>query len=443
MIKKYDVAIVGGGIAGASLLYVLARYTNIGHIVLVEKNDSFGSVNTHPHMNSQTLHTGDIETNYTIEKSKSVKEATDLLITYLEKYVSHDAYDKNSKMVIGVGTKEVSELEDRFREFSLLYPYLQKIDKEGIAKIEPNILNERDMDEEIIALSTIGYTVDFQQVAQSLIQEALKTGKVSIEKNSEIIDIEGEKGNFYLSMTQGEVRAKTVAVMTGPHSLLFAKQMGYGKHLGLLPVAGNFYFSKKKNVLNGKVYTVQNKKLPFAAVHGDNEIHDKGVIRFGPTAKVLPMLERGNYESVLEFLKTSVWSLKGIWSLLRIISDRTLFLFVLKNMLYDLPVVGKYFFLQQVRKIVPSMKYSDIYFAKGMGGIRPQIVNTETGNLEMGEAEIVGNGIIFNITPSPGASVCLKNAHIDAERLVSFLGDSFVFNIDEWNEEFKKENVLV
>lgn len=441
MIAKFDTAIIGGGIAGASLLYVLSKYTNMKHIILLERNNSFGAVNTNPRMNSQTLHAGDIETNYTFDKSKSVKEATDLLIVYLEKYAKH-AFKKHSKMVFGCTVSEVNELEKRFEDFKTLYPKLRKIYRSEIKKIEPNVILGRNETEPVIALATDGYTVDFQQVAQSLINEALKTGKVTVEKNAEIIDIDGEKGNFYLSMTQGEVRAKTVAVMTGPHSLLFAKQMGYGKHLGLLPVAGNFYFSKKKNVLNGKVYTVQNKKLPFAAVHGDNEIHNEGVIRFGPTAKVLPMLERGNYESVLEFLKTSVWSLKGIWSLLRIISDRTLFLFVLKNILYDLPVVGKYFFLQQVRKIVPTMKHSDIYFAKGMGGVRPQIVNTETGSLEMGEAEIVGDGIIFNITPSPGASVCLKNAHIDAERLVSFLGNSFVFETDKWNEEFKKEAVF-
>ena len=36
--------------------------------------------------------------------------------------------------------------------------------------------------------------------------------------------------------------------------------------------------------------------------------------------------------------------------------------------------------------------------------------------------------IIFNITPSPGASTSLKNAENDAKTIVKFLGSGFKFN---------------
>src|SRR6185503_224060 len=64
----YEVAIVGGGIIGTALLYALARYTNISHIVLLEKHAAFATVNSSSDNNSQTLHFGDIETNYTADK---------------------------------------------------------------------------------------------------------------------------------------------------------------------------------------------------------------------------------------------------------------------------------------------------------------------------------------------------------------------------------------
>jgi malate dehydrogenase (quinone) len=46
----------------------------------------------------------------------------------------------------------------------------------------------------------------------------------------------------------------------------------------------------------------------------------------------------------------------------------------------------------------------------------------------MGEAKIVGDDIIFNITPSPGASTCLKNAMRDTRTLLSFLDGDYAFD---------------
>ena len=65
---------------------------------------------------------------------------------------------------------------------------------------------------------------------------------------------------------------------------------------------------------------------------------------------------------------------------------------------------------------------SELKFAKGIGGTRPQIVNNTTRKLEMGEAKLTGEKIIFNITPSPGASTCLGNAYSDTSKIIEFLG---------------------
>ena len=49
-------------------------------------------------------------------------------------------------------------------------------------------------------------------------------------------------------------------------------------------------------------------------------------------------------------------------------------------------------------------------------------MDTKNKKMNMDEAKIIGDNIIFNITPSPGASVCLKNAENDARKVVEFLG---------------------
>ena len=44
----------------------------------------------------------------------------------------------------------------------------------------------------------------------------------------------------------------------------------------------------------------------------------------------------------------------------------------------------------------------------------------------LGEASIdPGDGIIFNMTPSPGATSCLGNAERDAIKVCEFLGKKF------------------
>jgi len=105
------------------------------------------------------------------------------------------------------------------------------------------------------------------------------------------------------------------------------------------------------------------------------------------------------------------------------------------NFLYDLPVVGRRLFIRQIRKIVPTMKLKELKYAKGIGGTRPQIVNNTTRKLEMGEAKLTGDNIIFNITPSPGASTCLGNAFSDASKIIGFLGDGYNFD----KEAFEKD----
>lgn len=433
--NECDVAIIGGGITGAALLYVLANYTNISRIVLIEKYNDVAQVNSHYNNNSQTLHFGDIETNYTLEKSGRVKEAAEMLLQYMERFAK-DSFVKGYKMVLAAGDEEVADLERRFEEFRALFPKLKKIGRDELVLIEPKVIEGRDTNEKVTALYTEdGYAVNFQKLSRSFVKEAQKSGKdIKIFFNTEVKEIQKSKDGYALITSDGSLEADIVAVMAGPHSLVFAKSMGYGKNLGILPVAGSFYYAD--NVLHGKVYTMQIKKLPFAAIHGDPNVNNLKETRFGPTAKVLPLLERHNYRTILDFLKTSVWNFAGVFSLVKIISDPILFWYVIKNIGYDIPVIGRWLFLQDARKIVPSLHYEDLHFGKNLGGIRPQVVNTITKKLEMGEAEIVGNKIIFNITPSPGASVSLKNAEQDALKIIGFFKSKFHFDQDRWCEDF-------
>jgi malate dehydrogenase (quinone) len=164
-------------------------------------------------------------------------------------------------------------------------------------------------------------------------------------------------------------------------------------------------------------------------------VHSDSVTRFGPTAKPIFQLERYNWSTFSEYWKTFGLGLSPVISLFSIIFDRVLFNYIVVNFLYDLPFLGKRLFIRQIRKIVPSIKLSELKYARGIGGTRPQIVNNTTRKLEMGEAKLSGEKIIINITPSPGASTCLGNAYSDTFKIIEFLGDKYKFN----KEAFEKD----
>jgi len=438
-ISSYDVLIVGGGVVGTALLYTLSKYTDIKNVGLIEKYSDFGLVNSASYNNSQTLHFGDIETNYSIDKARSVKRMADMVMKYLENEKKPTSgkkiFSKYSKMVLAVGKHQVEELKKRYPPFSELFPKLRMIGREEIGKIEPRVLEGRDPGQEIIALVTEdGYTVDFKRLCHSFVDNALiKNPNLDIHLDTKLLTISKTGDHYKILTNKGELKASVVIIAAGGHSLMIAKSLGYGKDLAVLSMAGSFYTAPK--VLNGKVYTIQVPKLPFAAIHGDPEVHSEQVTRFGPTAKPIFQLERHNMSTFPEYWKTFGLGLNPIISLMKIIFDKVLFSYIFMNFLYDLPVVGKRLFIKEVRKIVPSLKLSELRYAKGIGGTRPQIVNNTTRKLEMGEAKLAGDKIIFNITPSPGASTCLGNAYSDTQEIIKFLDNKFRFD----KEAFEKD----
>ncbi len=427
MSGEYDLVIVGGGISGASLLYTTAKFTDIDSIALIEKEPEIGAINTDHTNNSQTLHFGDIETNYTLEKAEEVKEGAELLAGYLENHdPDREMHAKRSKMVLGVGDEEVETLERRYEEegFGDLFPKLRPIGREEIADLEPKVVEGRDPDTEMLALQTPdGYVVDYGATAGSFVEAVADDDGVDVFTGTEVTDITPTlEGHTIATDDAGRFDTDATVVAAGSHSLQIAKELGYGQDKVLLPVAGSFFLAD--DLLNGKVYTLQMKKLPFAAVHGDADVHDGSITRFGPTAKLVPTLERGRISTVGDFLDVFGLNAASFLSYANILADRILLPYVLRNLVYDVPEIGPRQFLPQVQKVVPSVELDDIERAKGYGGVRPQIVDTKEKSLDMGEAKIVGDDVIFNITPSPGASTCLKNAMRDTHTIVDFLGDA-------------------
>ncbi len=385
--KLFDTAIIGGGVAGTSLLYTLAEFTDMKSVVLFEKYEELAMLNSNPKANSQTLHVGDIETNYTYEKAQKVKRNASYVSNYIyNRDGLEDLGYVRDKMVLAVGEEEVSKLRERYETFKTLYPYLELWDGDFLREHEPKLMEERT--EPVLAMGAREQitTVDYKRLSESFAEDALATDKnIQLHYNEEVTEIRKEKnGNYVLCTQNGEFHARTVVVNAGAYSLLFAQEMGFGHEYAILPIGGSFFFTKEK-LLNAKVYTMQNPKLPFAAIHGDPDCTQAWHTRFGPTAFALPKLERYHSLHVKDLLHALNIDKDVTKVYLNLFADSTIRRYILKNFIEEIPLVGKEVFIEDARKVIPSLCVDDLTFAEGYGGMRPQIIDKQKHELLLGK----------------------------------------------------------
>ncbi|MGN8530116.1 FAD-dependent oxidoreductase, partial [Helicobacter pylori] len=371
---------------------------------------------------------------YTPEKAKKVRLSAYKTRQYaLNKGLQNEVIFETQKMAIGVGDEECEFMKKRYESFKEIFVGLEEFDKQKIKELEPNVIlgaNGIDRHENIIGH---GYqkdwsTMNFAKLSENFVKEALKLKPNNqVFLNFKVKKIEKRDDTYALTSEDAEeVYAKFVLVNAGSYALPLAQSMGYGLDLGCLPVAGSFYFVP--NLLRGKVYTVQNPKLPFAAVHGDPDAVIKGKTRIGPTALTMPKLERNKcwLKGIsLELLKMDLN--KDVFKIaFDLMSDKEIRNYVFKNMVFELPVIGKRKFLKDAQKIIPSLSLEDLEYAHGFGEVRPQVLDKTKRKLELGEKKICTHkGITFNMTPSPGATSCLQNALVDSQEIAAYLGESF------------------
>ena len=446
--NHYEVLIVGAGISGAALAYELARYTDVKSIAILEKYEKVAPLNTQGKANSQTIHFGDIETNYTVSKASITKKTAKMVEKYcLQHKLENEVIFSHQKMALGVGDREVEFMLERYEEFKDLFPNLQVWDKEHLKTVEPKLVfdeNGKERPETIVGIGSQGEwtTVDYGKMTASLIENAKKEPDTEVDLflNTQVKEIKKlPEGGYEVQTNNGTYSADSVVVNAGAHSLFLAHRMGYGLDFATLPMAGSFYMTNQK-MLNGKVYMVQNPKLPFAALHGDPDILEHGLTRFGPTALVLPKLERFKPGTYMDFWKTLNFDANIVTIFWDLLKDSDISNYIFRNFLFEVPYFNKKLFVKDARKIVPSLSVDDIHYAEGFGGVRPQVLNKKERKLMLGEASInTGEGIIFNMTPSPGATSCLGNAKRDVINLCSFLGKEF--NKEMFEHELVEENL--
>ncbi len=442
---EVDALIGGAGVTGAAAAWTAAAYSNLRNIAIIEKYGEPGMVNSHPRNNAQTLHEGNTETNYSLEHALEIRDMAGLIGGYCRMKNDPELFQVRPRMALGVTREEVAKLERRYAEFKPHYPDLELIYRDEIEKREPKIVEGRRPGAPLCALvSRKGDIVNYQKLAKHLLEDAQKLNpELQIHFNTEIRTVRKVSEGYIVETNNGLVfHARTLVFDTGAYSLHFAQMLGYGQKYGILSVRGSFFDAGTQ--VQSKVYRVQVEGKPFAEIHMDPDILDMNISRCGPTTLPVPLMESRHWETCPDYLQMffrSPWAtLHGFYSLARILSDWWLLKYVFKHGFYELPVIGPWLFLREVRPIIPTIRYKDLKYRKDAGGLRPQIINLETGELLMGNVTIKGDKekgdhFIAVSTPSPGASASMGNGEDIVETLVDRLGPGYHFD----KERFRKE----
>jgi malate dehydrogenase (quinone) len=459
-----DLIDIGWWVSGTSVAYAATAFTDMQKIVILDKEDGFGKVNSNVFLNSQTLHEWNIESNYDRPKAMKVSRKATMLKRYLESLPEwSEVFAKHHKMLAALWEKEISTLLERFETIKDIFPHDRIIWPAEIAQYEPWMMQGRDPQQKIAAqFSPDGYTVDFGKLAQSFIEQAQKTREDVLEvfTNAYVDRIEKKDDLYYVTLKDGRVfAAPALYVAAGGYTPYLLKNFhaahqevdfyyGDGSRelsvddFSILSIAWSFFNSHKK-FLNGKVYTMQDPALPFAAVHGDPEVHNSDITRFWPTALGIPKLERYRKWGMKDYFHVFEFSMKAADALYHVLSQNNwkTFRYLTKNMLYEVPYVGQRLFLEEIKKIIPTAKMRDITKAKDSKWNRPQILNTTKSSakgVDFGEAKFTttDNSCIQTITPSPGATTCLGNAYTDIQTLISSFHGKYTFQKEKFEAMF-------
>lgn len=238
--NHYQIAIIGGGVSGTALFYELAKYTNAASLCLLEKYEALSTLNSKATSNSQTIHIGDIETNYTLEKAKITKRTAKMVEKFCLQYgLENEVMFKHQKMALGVGAKEVHFIKNRYEEFSALFSYLELWDVEKLKVLEPKVVyldkeQTKIRPEPIITIGTSAQytTVNYGALSEAMAEEAQKARDIpaNIFYNTQVTDIiEKEDKTFKILCKHVQIyTADFVVVNAGAHSLFLAHRMGYG-----------------------------------------------------------------------------------------------------------------------------------------------------------------------------------------------------------------------
>ncbi len=395
---KYDISVVGGGIIGMATAYKFQlKYPKL-NIIILEKEKELAFHQTG--RNSGVIHSG-LYYNPGSFRAKNCVDGRKQLIEFAKKnQIDHDVC---GKIVLATNKEEqekLSELKTRGEQNGLIG--LQIIGENKIKDIEP-------FAEGVAALFVPeSGIIDYKAVTNKLSELIIQINPNSkIQTSCEALDVKDE----VLLTNQGNIKSHHSVFCGGLFSDRLAKKDNMKLKMKIVGFRGDYYdledHSKEK--VNNLIYPVPNPEFPFLGVHFTRMTD--GSIECGPNAVFT--FKREGYSKTDFSLKDTLDAItfSGTWRL---------FINHWKFGLNEYRrAFSKRLFLKELRKILPSLKMSDIKV--GRSGVRAMALGKNGEVID--DFKIVKNEKNIHVlnAPSPAATACLSIA----DEIVKYTSESF------------------
>lgn len=393
--NKPDFLIIGAGIVGLTVAYELKKQFPDASITIVEKESQAGLHASG--RNSGVLHAGFYYTADSL-KAKLCRDGNLAWRTYCEE--NELTLNHCGKLVVARNDEELKGLDELYKRGQVNGVELEMISAEQAQEIEPNVYTL-----ESALWSPTTATVNPKEVVASIQQKITKQG-VSVVNNTAYVS---RKDNEVVT-NNGNYRPKYLINTAGLYADKIAKDYGFSKDYKILPFKGLYLYANDNGLkLKTNVYPVPNLKNPFLGVHFTVTAENK--TKIGPTA--IPAFWRENYIGLEHFNLKELIDIIGI--------DASLFLsnsFGFRELAFEeMQKYSKKKLVELAGSLLKNIDQND-FKEWGKPGIRAQLINTKTKQLEM-DFKFEGDAKSFHVlnAVSPAFTCALPFSQLIVEEI--------------------------
>jgi (S)-2-hydroxyglutarate dehydrogenase len=357
---KPDFLIIGAGIVGLTIALELKKQFSDASITIIEKE-------AHPGVhasgrNSGVLHAGFYYTADSL-KAKLCRDGNLAWRNYCEE--KELKINKCGKLVIARNEEELVGLDELYKRGQVNGVELSIIKAEEALEIEPQVYT---LDRALWSPTTA--TVNPMEVVQSIQKEITDNGVVLLNDTAYI-----KKTKNKVITSKGEFEAGYIINAAGLYADKIAKDYGFSKDYKILPFKGLYLYANDLGLkLKTNVYPVPDLRNPFLGVHFTVTAENK--TKIGPTA--IPAFWRENYTGLGQFNLLELIDVIGLEAYLFIMNKFGFRKLAINEMMK----FSKRKLVKLAGTLLRDINQRD--FQKwGKPGIRAQLINTKTKELEM------------------------------------------------------------
>jgi (S)-2-hydroxyglutarate dehydrogenase len=395
--RRYDVAIVGGGLIGLATAYRLLAAKPGLRLVVLEKEPELASHQSGH--NSGVIHAGLYYTPGSL-KALLCREGMEALKEFADDHGI--PYRLCGKLVVALDEHELPALAElKQRGLANGLRGLTEVDADGIRELEPHAAGIR-----ALHVPETGI-IDYRRVAYAYSDEVHARGG-EILLDSRVVDLTRNGSARRLVVERGRpIDAEHVLACAGLHSDRVAALTGSDSPTyRIVPFRGDYYTltPSAASLVRGLIYPVPDPAFPFLGVHFTRRID--GAVWAGPNA--VPAFAREGYHRRNVNLRdlTAILGFPGFRRLARQYARTGT-----AEMWRDFV---KPAFVRELRRYVPEIRSRDLSF--GPSGVRAQCLSVD-GKLVDDFLLEEADGVLHVLNaPSPGATASLAIGRMLAEK---------------------------